>query len=125
VWAAEQALRISGLNQDYIRKSQHVAARVHSSDNRRRSILAPDDVIEIADVASRRGTWHRGILVLDNTQLQVERFERLRRQVDAAARRRKAWVVLGKLAILRLRTLGCVELLNMVVAVLATTGLVR
>ena len=142
VWAAGHALRINGFRQDYIRNSQHEAARatrllsaavgrpiivtplivmvgiselnygLHKPEvdvvisrgivrnlRRRRLVLTPDEVTEIADVASRRGTWHRDAVVLDDTQRHVERFERLRRAVDAAAYRRKAWLVGGRLAL--------------------------
>lgn len=143
VWAAGHALRINGFKQNYVRNSQHEAARaskllttavgrpiavtplivmvgiselnygLHKPEvdvvisrgivrnlRRRRPILTPDEVSEIADVASRRGTWHRDAVVLDDTQRHVERFERLRRAVDAAASRRKAWLVGARLALL-------------------------
>lgn len=67
---------------------------------RRRKILSPDAVAEIAEVASRRGTWHRNAVVLDDTQRLVQRFERLRREVDAAAYRRQAWLFGGRLALI-------------------------
>ncbi|HEX4059309.1 MAG TPA: nuclease-related domain-containing protein [Galbitalea sp.] len=86
---------------------------------RRRKILSTDAVAEIADVASRRGTWHRDAVVLDDTQRLVQRFERLRREVDAAARRRRARSVAGKLALLGASVWICAELLNMVSVALA------
>ncbi|HEY5231875.1 MAG TPA: nuclease-related domain-containing protein [Galbitalea sp.] len=164
VWAAGQALRINGFEQDYIRNSQDDAARaskllttavgreivvtplivmvgiselnygVHRPEvdvvtsrgivrnlRRRPKILTPDAVTEIADVASRRGTWHRDAVVLDDTQRHVERFERLRRSVDAAAYRRKAWTVAGRLVVVGMTVWVCVELLGMIVAALART----
>jgi len=66
---------------------------------RRRAVLSQDEVDEIADVAGRRGTWHRDAVVLDEAQRLVERFERLRRAVDAAAYRRNAWLFGGRLAL--------------------------
>jgi hypothetical protein len=86
---------------------------------RRPRILSPDAVAEIAEVASRRGTWHRDAVVLDDTQRLAQRFERLRREVDAASRRRKAWIVLGKLALVGIALWICLQLVGMVVAVLA------
>jgi Nuclease-related domain len=86
---------------------------------RRKPILTPDAVAHIADVASRRGTWHREAVVLDDTQLLVQRFEALRREVDAASLRRAAWIMLGKLALVAGIVWLCVGLVDMVVAVLA------
>jgi hypothetical protein len=164
VWTAGHALRINGFRQDYIRNSQHEAARaskllttavgrpiivtplivmvgiselnygLHKPEvdvvtsrgivrnlKRRRPVLTPDEVTEIANVASRRGTWHRDAVVLDDTQRHVERFERLRRQVDAAAYRRKAWVVAAKLVVLGLTVWLSVVVLNVLVAALASS----
>jgi hypothetical protein len=86
---------------------------------RREPILTQDEVTEIADVASRRGTWHRDAVVLDDSQNLVERFERLRREVDAASHRHKAWVVLGKLALVAAGFWVAVQLVEMVADVLA------
>jgi hypothetical protein len=86
---------------------------------RRRRTLTPDVVAEIADVASRRGTWHRDAIVLDDTQRHVQRFERLRSEVDAASRRRKAWVVLVELAVAVGVVWLCAELLGVIAAGLA------
>jgi hypothetical protein len=86
---------------------------------RRRHLLTPDAIDEIAEVASRRGTWHRDAVVLDDTQRRVERFERLRREVDAAARRRKAWSVLARLALVAATVWLCVQLVNLLVTALA------
>jgi len=88
---------------------------------RRPRILTPDAVTEIADVASRRGTWHRDAVVLDDTQRHVERFERLRRAVDAAAYRRRAWSVAGRLALVALTVWVCVELVEVLVTALAAS----
>lgn len=66
---------------------------------RRRAILSPGDVAEISQVASRRGTWHRDAVVLDDTLRHAERFERLRQQVDDAARRRRALALLAKFVV--------------------------
>jgi Nuclease-related domain len=164
VWAAGQALRINGFKQDYVRNSQHEAARASKllttavgrpivvtplivmvgiselnyglrkpevdvvtsrgivrNLRRRRAVLTPDEVTEIADVASRRGTWHRDAVVLDDTQRHVERFERLRRQMDAAAYRRKVWTVLGKLAVLGLTVWMGAALLDALISALASS----
>jgi len=86
---------------------------------RRKRILTPEQVTEIADVASRRGTWHRDAVVLDDTQRHVERFERLRRQVDAAAQRRNAWLFGSRLALVAAvlwLLIGVVEVLTPVFA---------
>ena len=86
---------------------------------RRRRVLAPDAVAEIADVAGRRGTWHRDAIVLDDTQRHVQRFERLRHEVDVASHRRKAWVVLGKLVVVVGAVWLCAELLGVIAAAAA------
>jgi hypothetical protein len=86
---------------------------------RRPRILSPDAVAEIADVASRRGTWHRDAIVLDDTQRHVQRFERLRHEVDAATYRRKAWVVLGKLVVVVGVVWLCIEMVDVIVPALA------
>jgi Nuclease-related domain len=88
---------------------------------RRVRILSPDEVDEIADVAGRRGTWHREAVVLDETQRHVERFERLRREVDAAARRRMAWLIAAKLGCIALALGVGLKLGDMLVTVLAAT----
>jgi hypothetical protein len=163
VWAAGRALRINGFKQDYIRNSQHEAARatrlltaavgrpivvtplivmvgisqlnygrqrpdvdvviargIVRNLRRRRKILSPDAVAEIADVASRRGTWHRDAVVLDDAQRHVLRFERLRSQVEAAARRRKMWVLLVELAVVAGVVWMCAEFLGIIAAALAS-----
>jgi hypothetical protein len=162
VWAAGQALRINGFKQNYIRNSQHEAARASKlltnavgrptdvtplivmvgiselnlgvrrpaveivtargivrNLRRRRRVLTPDVVAEIADVAGRRGTWHRDAIVLDDTQRHVQRFERLRREVDAALRRRKAWVMLVELAVIVGVVWVCAGLLGIIARALA------
>jgi hypothetical protein len=86
---------------------------------RRKKILPPDAVAEIADVAGRRRTWHRDAIVLDDTQRHVQRFERLRREVDAAAQRRKSWSLLGRLAIVGVAVWACIELPNVIATALA------
>jgi len=86
---------------------------------RRKPVLTGADVTEVADIASRRGTWHRDAVVLDDSQNLVHRFERLRLEVDAASRRRKAWVVLGKLALVAAGLWVGAQLVDMIVTVLA------
>jgi Nuclease-related domain len=86
---------------------------------RRRRILTPDAVAEIAEVAGRRGTWHRDSIVLDDTQRHVQRFERLRHEVDVASRRRKAWMLLVELAVIVGVVWLCAELLGVIVRALA------
>jgi hypothetical protein len=86
---------------------------------RRKRVLTPEAVAEIVSVASRRGTWHRDAVVLDDTQRHVERFERLRRQVDAAAQRRNAWLFGSRLALIAAilwLLIGVVEVLTPVFA---------
>jgi Nuclease-related domain len=86
---------------------------------RRRTILTPDAVAEIADVAGRRGTWHREAVVLDDSERLAQRFESLRRDVDLAARRSRMWLALGKLAVVAASLWLCIGLVDMIVAVLA------
>jgi hypothetical protein len=86
---------------------------------RRRKVLTPEAVAEIADVASRRGTWHRDAVVLDDAQRHVLRFERLRSDVEAAARRRKAWTLLVELAVVAGAVWLCAEFLGIIAAALA------
>jgi hypothetical protein len=82
-------------------------------------MLTPDAVAEIADVAGRRGTWHRDAIVLDDTQRHVQRIERLRREVDAASRRRKSWVALVELVVIVGVVWVCANLLEVTVRSLA------
>jgi Nuclease-related domain len=86
---------------------------------RRKRVLTADEVVEIAEVASRRGTWHREAVFLDDTQSLVERFERLRTEVDAASYRRTIWIVLDKLALMAAGFWVAVQLVQMVADVLA------
>jgi hypothetical protein len=51
-------------------------------------------------VAEERSTWHTEALVLTDTLRHEHRFERLRREIDDAARRRRRWQVGTGLAIL-------------------------
>jgi hypothetical protein len=95
------------------------ARRIVRTLRRRRRVLTPDAVAEIAAVAGRRGTWHRDAIVLDDTQRHVQRFERLRREVDAALRRRKSWVALVELAVIVGVVWLCAELLGVIAAGLA------
>jgi hypothetical protein len=60
-------------------------------------VLPVDAVARIARIASRRGTWHVDSVVLNDTQRHVLRFERLQKQVDAAAHRQRLWVAAGTL----------------------------
>jgi hypothetical protein len=82
---------------------------------RRKRILSADEITEIAEVASRRGTWHRDAVVLDDTQRLVQRFERLRAEVDAASYRRSAWLFCARLlltAAVLAMLIGAVELMT-------------
>jgi hypothetical protein len=45
----------------------------------------------LALVAEERSTWHTEALVLTDTLRHEHRFERLRREIDEAARRRRRW----------------------------------
>ena len=164
VWAAGRALRINGFRQDYIRNSQHEAARaskllttavgrpivvtplivmvgiselnygLHRPEvdvvvsrgivrnlKRRPSVLTPDEVTEIADVASRRGTWHRDAVVLDDTQRVVQRFERLRHEVDVAAYRRKVWSLLAQSAFVAALVWVCIQIVEIITTALASS----
>jgi hypothetical protein len=87
---------------------------------RRRPVLTPVEVDEIAEVAGRRGTWHRDAVVVEDALCNAERFERLRREVDAAAYRRRAWSVAGRLTLAGLTIWAFVEVCNMIVTRLAS-----
>jgi Nuclease-related domain len=86
---------------------------------RRRPVLTPTEVDEIADIAGRRGTWHRDSVLLDDALCNAENFERLRRDVDAAAYRRRAWSAAGRLAITAAALWIAVELFDIAVDVIA------
>jgi hypothetical protein len=86
---------------------------------RRKRVLSGDAIAEIADVAGRRGTWHRDGVVLDDSEHLVQRFESLRHEVDAAAATRKVWSILGKLVVVLLGFWVCAHLVEMVAAVVA------
>jgi hypothetical protein len=82
---------------------------------KRKAVLSYDQVVRIAQAAGQRGTWHTAEVVLDDTQRHVVRFERLRREVDAAAHRARLWAACGTLA-------GIVTLAVIVLNVLPTVG---
>jgi hypothetical protein len=88
---------------------------------RRRPVLTPDEVSEIAEVASRRGTWHRDAVVLDDAQRVVQRFERLRHEVDAAAYRRKAWTLLGQFVLVVATVWVCIQIVEIITTALASS----
>jgi hypothetical protein len=82
---------------------------------KRKRVLSYDQVVRIAQAAGQRGTWHTAEAVLDDTQRHVVRFERLRREVDAAAHRARLWATCGTLA-------GIVALAVIVLNILPTVG---
>jgi hypothetical protein len=68
---------------------------------RRPRVLSGRAVAHFSMFAEERSTWHTEPLVSDDTRRHVERFERLRTDVDAARRRARLWLVgIGGTAIL-------------------------
>lgn len=65
---------------------------------RRRPLLTDADTAALVALAEERGTWHTDAHVLDDTFRHEARFTRLRDMVDAAARRRAGWGLLGVVA---------------------------
>lgn len=57
-------------------------------------------VAYFALIAEERATWHTTANVTNDTLRHLQRFERLRHEVDAARRRRRLWSVCGILAVL-------------------------
>jgi len=78
------------------------APRVHSAEA----------LAYLTMVAEERSTWHAEALVLTDTLRHEHRFERLRREIDEAARRRRRWKAVWALA-----TLGAVG--SIVIAAIA------
>jgi len=74
----------------HLRKWLMNGPRVHS----------PEALAYLAMVAEERGTWHTEALVLTDTLRHEHRFERLRRDIDDAARRRRRWRVGTALGVL-------------------------
>lgn len=62
---------------------------------RRPRALSASQVSDLVDAAERSGAWHAAEHVVDDTLRHEARFTRLRYDVDAAARRRVAWIALG------------------------------
>jgi hypothetical protein len=54
-------------------------------------VHSPEALAYLTMVAEERGTWHTEALVLTDTLRHEHRFERLRREIDDAARRRRRW----------------------------------
>jgi hypothetical protein len=61
---------------------------------------SPEALAYFALVAEERGTWHTEALVLTDTLRHEHRFDRLRRDIDEAARRRRRWRVGTALGVL-------------------------
>ena len=116
---------ISELNYGLTRPAVDVVASrgILRNLTRRRPVLSEDEVDEIADVASRRGTWHRDSVVLDDAQRLAERFKGLRHQVDVAVYRRQGWSLVVRLAVAGVAVWAGIRLFDLVVAVLAARTL--
>lgn len=69
---------------------------------RRRTVLSPAIARTLVAAAERTGQWHSAEHVIDDTLRHEARFQRLRYEVDAAARRSVAWIVLAAAAVLAL-----------------------
>lgn len=67
---------------------------------RRKRTVSDAAVGALVQRAERNGTWHAARDVVDDTLRHEARFARLTAEVDGAARRRAAWILLGALAVL-------------------------
>ena len=67
---------------------------------KRPQVHSDEVVAYFALVAEERGTWHTVAHVTDDTLRHVQRFERLRHEVDVARRRRRWWSLFGALSML-------------------------
>lgn len=67
---------------------------------RRRKVLSAAAARALVAAAERTGAWHNSEHVIDDTLRHEARFQRLRYEVDAAARRSVAWIVLAAAAVL-------------------------
>lgn len=67
---------------------------------RRKRVLSDAATRTLVAAAEQRGTWHAADHVIDDTLRHEARFQRLRYEVDAAARRNIAWLVLAALTVL-------------------------
>ncbi len=67
---------------------------------RRGRLLTTTQVAELVATAEASGLWHASGRVIDDTLRHEARFMRLRYEVDAAARRRAAWIALAAIAAL-------------------------
>ncbi len=77
-----------------------VAARLRKWLMNGPRVHSPEALAYLAMVAEERGTWHTEALVLTDTLRHEHRFERLRRDIDDAARRRRRWRVGTALGVL-------------------------
>ena len=73
--------------------------RLARTITRRPRLLSEAMVAAIVDRAADPATWHSGEYAPDVTPQRQAQFSRLRHQVDAAARRRLAWVLGGAVAV--------------------------
>jgi hypothetical protein len=67
---------------------------------RRRSAAAVTASRSHVAAAERSGAWHSAANVIDDTLRHEARFDKLRHEVDAAARRNVAWIVVAAAAVL-------------------------
>ncbi len=93
-----------------------ISRSIVRSLKRRRMVFSPEAVAEIADVAGRRATWHRDAEVLDDVPTVALHFDSLRRQVDAAALRRRLWALLAGVLIIAVSLLACIHLFHAAIA---------
>lgn len=78
------------------------SSRLSGIVTRRRNVLSPASCRALVEVAEGSGTWHAAEHVIDDTLRHEARFQRLRHEVDAAASRNVAWIVLAAGAVLAL-----------------------
>jgi hypothetical protein len=62
---------------------------------KRRTTLTADAVAGISRAASLRSTWHADAVVVAESRVNLQRFERVRGEVERAAGRARLWKLLG------------------------------
>ena len=80
---------------------------------KRPQVHSDEAVAYFALIAEERGTWHTVAHVTDDTLRHVQRFERLRHEVDVARRRRRWWSLFGTLSMLAVVGLVLVGVLGL------------
>lgn len=77
---------------------------------RRARQLTTTQAAELVGAVEGSGVWHASERVIDDTLRHEARFMRLRYEVDAAARRRAAWIALAAIAALAAMIVGILVL---------------